>query len=74
VQVSPHHWRVSDSHRKDSIFETPINMSPLWYIGFSGGIQSQTDKALMKQGLGTRQILTEYGSIAESEICRTPLG
>jgi len=38
VQVSPHHWRVSDSHRKDSIFETPINMSPQRYIGFSDGI------------------------------------
>src|SRR6266581_1495971 len=51
VQVSPHHWRVSDSHRKGSILGTPINMSPQRYIGFSGDTQQRTDKALMDQGL-----------------------
>ena len=39
VQVSPHHWRLSDFFRQESIFETPINMSSQRYIGFSGGIQ-----------------------------------
>jgi len=39
VQVSPHHWRVSESHQEDSMFETPINVSRQRYIGFSGGIQ-----------------------------------
>ena len=58
VQVSPHHWRVSDSHREDSIFGTPINTSRQRYIGFSGGIQWLADKVLMDQRLGTRQIFT----------------
>ena len=39
VQVSPHHWRVSDSHRQHSILGTPISMTPQRYIGFSGDTQ-----------------------------------
>jgi hypothetical protein len=53
VQVSPHHWRVSDSHLQDPIFGTPISMFSQRYIGFSGGIQWWADKALMDQGLET---------------------
>jgi hypothetical protein len=53
VQVSPHHWRLSDHHRQDSIFGTPIITSPQRYIGFSGDIQWLVDKALMDQGLET---------------------
>ena len=64
VQVSPHHWRVSDSHRKDSIVGTPINMSLKRYIGFSGDTHWLADKVLMDQGLGTLQIFTWFGFVA----------
>ncbi len=39
VQVSPHHWRLSDFYRQDSIFGTPSKMSLRLYIGFSSDNQ-----------------------------------